>query len=124
MLEVCLVMKRSNTFTFAYKGLQRLALGSFLCLSVSFAMAQSDDIHYGGDDTILIEKEVSTKIPYNKIAKAMIDHFFKVDVQSMFAGGKNLKTACVRNFSEYADRTKYRVGVKKDELHLKFSLNF
>lgn len=87
-------------------------------------MAEPYALSNGGDETILIEKEVSQKIPYSKIAKALVNHFFKVDVQKMFTGGKNYKSACVRNFSDYADRTKYRVGLKPDKVELKFSLNF
>lgn len=124
MLEVRLVMKLSNQFSLACKALQKMVLLMLLCLGTSLAMAQSNTISNNGDDTILIEKEGSSKIPYSSIAKAMFDHFFKVDVQKMFTGGKNLKTASVRNFSDYADRTKYRVGVKQNEVELKFSLNF
>jgi len=101
-----------------------MAISLLLCFCASLASAQSFPFSSGGDDTILIEKEVSKKIPYSRIAKAVVSRLFNVDVQKMFTGGNNRKTACVRNFSEYADRTKYRVGVKKDNIEVKFSLNF
>ena len=105
-----------------------MALSFLLCLSASLVSAEPFAFttmnHSSDEDTILIEKENSQKIPYSRIAKALINHVLKVDVQSMFSGGKNSKTACVRSFSEYADRTKYRFGVKKDKVEVKFSLNF
>jgi hypothetical protein len=124
MLEVRLVMKRSNQLTLACKTLQKMALLLLLCLGTSFASAQPNAISKNGDDTILIEKDGSSKVPYSHIAKAVFDHLFKVDIQKMFSGGKNLKTACVRNFSDYSDRTNYRIGVKQDEVEFKLSLNF
>jgi len=119
-----LVLIRSNKYTLASTALKRMAISLLLCLCASLATAQSYSLSKGGDDTILIEKEVSQKIPYGRIAKAVVNRLFKVDVQKMFTGGKNRKTACVRNFSDYADRTKYRMGIKKDKVELKFSLNF
>jgi len=124
ILEVRLLLIQSNKDIFAYTMLKRMTISLLLCLCASLASAQSFPLSNGGDDTILIEKEVSKKIPYSRIAKAVVNRLFKVNVQKMFTGGKNRKTACVRNFSEYADRTKYRFGVKKDKVEVKFSLNF
>jgi hypothetical protein len=109
--------------------LKRMMASLFLCLCASLATAESYSIQsyeysQSGEDTILIEKEASQKIPYGQIAKAFFDRLFKVDVHQVFSGGKNLKTASVRNFSDYADRTKYRVAVKKEQVEFKFSLNF
>ena len=123
-LELPLVLIRSNKYTTASTALNRLVISLFFCLAASFVTAEPYALSNNGDDTILIEKEVSNKIPYSRLAKAVVKHFFKMDVQKMFTGGKNRKTASVRNFSEYADRTKYRVGVKRDTVELKFSLNF
>ena len=119
-----LVLTRSNKYTLANSMLKRMTISLLLCFCASLASAQSFPFSSSGDDTILIEKEVSNKIPYSRIAKAVVNRLFKVNVQKMFTGGKNRKTACVRNFSEYADRTKYRLGVKKDKVEVKFSLNF
>jgi hypothetical protein len=124
VLEVRLLLIQSNKDILVHTALKRMAISLLLCLCASLANAQSFLFSQGGDDTILIEKEASTKIPYSRIAKAVVNHVFNVNVQQMFSGGKNNKTACVRNFSEYADRTKYRVGVKKDKVEVKFSLNF
>jgi len=124
ILEVRLVLTQPNKYTLANNRLKKIAMLLLLCLCAPLATAQSYTLSQGGDDTILIEKEVSQKIPYGRIAKAVVKRLFKVDVQKMFTGGKNRKTACVRNFSEYVDRTKYRVAVKKDKVELKFSLNF
>ena len=123
-LEVCLVKFQSANCSLANKALKKMVISLFLCLCASLATAQSNTLSSGGDDTILVEKEGSKKIPYSRIAKAGFNRLFKVDVQKVFTGGKNRKTAVVRNFSEYADRTKYRFRVKKDKVEMKFSLNF
>jgi len=101
-----------------------LILALILSLNATFACAQSYSLSNGGDDTILIEKQPSQKIPYARIARAFAKRLFDINVETMFSGGKNKKTAVVRNFSEYSDRTKYRLGVRKDRVEMKFSLNF
>jgi len=125
LLEVSLVPIQSNEQSFIVKVIKRLILPLILTCCASFVSAQSYSLsNYGGEETILIEKEVSQKIPYSRIARAVVKRIFNVNVESMFTGGKNKKTAFVRNFSEYADRTKYRLGVRKDKVEVKFSLNF
>jgi len=122
---VSLVPIQSNEQSFIVKVIKRLILPLILTCCASFVNAQSYSLsNYGGEETILIEKEVSQKIPYSRIARAVVKRIFNVNVESMFTGGKNKKTAFVRNFSEYADRTKYRLGVRKDKVEVKFSLNF
>jgi hypothetical protein len=118
-----------NLYALANAMLKRMAVVLPLCLCASLATAEpynfgSYNFFHSGDDTILVEKEGAQKIPYGRIAKALVDRFFQVDVKHIFSGGKNRKTASARNFSDYADRTKYRVAVKKEQVQLKFSLNF
>jgi len=99
-----------------------------LILTVAFssvpAMAQNMSGPAGEDDTILVEKEVSQKIPYHKILKRLGKQFLKFDTENVLTFGLGKRDSIIRNFSDFADRMKYRVDVDKDELELKFSLNF
>lgn len=94
-----------------------------LCVTCSVSWAGSYE-GPTGEDTILIEKEVSTKIPYHKIAKSFIKHFFKVDAQNLLAFGKGRTDSVIRSFNDLGERTKYRFKVKEDEVEIKMTLNF
>jgi len=94
------------------------------CLWTSFSIAQPN-VHYNGEeDTILIEKEVSQKIPYHRILKSISKRLFKIDMNSMLTIGKTRRDVIARNFRDYADRVKYRLKVDRNEVGVKLSLNF
>lgn len=97
-----------------------------VCLIVlcSSASANTYNDPNQGEDTILIEKEVSQKVPYHKIARSIIKHFFKVDTRSLLTFGKGSSSNVIRSFKELSERTRYRVKVKEDEVELKLSINF
>lgn len=125
-------IQRCTISLFTTRSINTLMLILTLTFCSSIASAQAGAYAGSSDeDTILIEdqaslgdKQTSQKIPYHRILKAFAKRLFDVDMESVFSGGKNKRTAVVRHFSEYTDRTKYRVKVKKDEVVLKFSLNF
>jgi len=87
----------------------------------SFAQAATNS---SDDDTILVEKEISSKLHYSSVLKTFTKHILKFDVDSFFSGGKNCKEAVIRSFADFADRTKYRLNLKHDKVEVKFSLNF
>ena len=80
--------------------------------------------NYSDDDTILIEKELSHKISYSTALKTFAKHILKFDIDSALSGGKNCREAVIRSFSDFSDRTKYRLNLKHDKVEVKFSLNF
>lgn len=74
-------------------------------------------------DTILVEKEVSQKIPYHRLAKSLVKKFLKFNTDNVLSFGNGRKDTVIRHFSDLADRTKYRVNMDRDEVELKFTLH-
>lgn len=106
------------------KWFQKLGFIACLTLLSSAVWAETYPDDYIGEDTILVEKEVSQKVPYHKIARSLFKHFFKVDTRSLLTFGEGRTGNVIRSFSELGERTKYRVKVKQDEIELKLSLSF
>ena len=98
-----------------------ILLVSLWCFSTS-SLAQT--FTGNDDDTILIEKELSQKISYSAAFKSLAKHVFKFDVDAALSGGQNCRDAVIRSFSDFADRTKYRLNVKQDKVEVRFTLNF
>jgi hypothetical protein len=114
-----------TTLTFSSKPLSVLmAIFCFFFASHSFAFGNSSKLYSGDDETILIEQPAQHKFSYSTALKSFSKHILKFDLDSLLSGGKNCRDAVVRNFSDLAERTKYRVNVKHDRVELKFSLNF
>jgi len=87
-------------------------------------MTASAAYQTGDDDTILVEKQPSQKIPYHKILKSITKQLFKFDSESVFSFGKGKSTRVVRSFGDLVDRSKTRFNIKRDKIEVKFSLNF
>lgn len=104
-----------------------LVLAALICFfftSHSFAFGKSSKQYIGDDETILIEQPTQNRFSYSTALKSFSKHVLKFDIDSLLSGGKNCRDAVVRNFSDLAERTKYRVNVKHDRVELKLSLNF
>jgi hypothetical protein len=91
------------------------------CYAIPHAQASQ---RYGDDETILIEKEISTRLSYSAAFKSFSKHLLKFDIDSFFSGGKNCRDAVIRSFSDFSNRTKYRLNLKHDEVEVRFTLNF
>jgi len=110
---------RSNTKKFIW------IAAVFLALQGLSANALANPGHTASDDdTILVDQQPSTKIPYSKIVRAMIHKVFDVDSERIMTFGGNSETSIARSFSDYVDRTRTRVKVKEDEVELELKLNF
>ena len=95
-----------------------------LALFSQASLAQNFIGPNGEEDTILIEKEVSTKIPYHLLLKKLSSRMLQFDADALVTFGKGRTDHIVRSFSDVAERVKTRVNVDRDEVELKFSLNF
>ncbi|TNC81474.1 MAG: hypothetical protein C9356_09095 [Oleiphilus sp.] len=96
-----------------------------LAASLTGAPALSQAAYqYEDEDTILVEKQPSTKIPYSKIVRKIGKRLFSFDTHKITHFGKGKRAGVVRNFRDYLDRSKYRVHLKEDKVSLKFTLNF
>jgi hypothetical protein len=97
-----------------------------LLISSLGAQSLKADSHFpmGDDETILIEYQPSTKIPYHKILRKIGQHFFKVDTEALTSFGSGKSSSVVRHYSQYLERSKTRFNVKTDEVRVKFSVNF
>ncbi len=95
-----------------------------LMLGATPALAQNLAGPAGEDDTILVEKEASQKIPYHKILKKLSKQLLNFNTEKVVTFGEGRRDSIVRNFSDLSSRMKYRVDVNRDELEFKFSLNF
>lgn len=91
-------------------------------LSISFHSQAASGM--SDEDTILVEKQPSQKIPYSKIARKIVQRLFHFDTSSIMSFGQGKKNSIARSFSDFADRSKYRFNVKRDEVEVKFLLNF
>ena len=99
----------------------------FAMLSLSANSYANPNIPMSDEDTILVDKQPSTKIPYSKIVRAMIHKIFDIDSEQIMTfggnggnGGKDI----ARSFSDYVDRTRTQFKVKQDEVELEFKLKF
>lgn len=109
------------------RNINRTSIAVAVLLISSFgAQCLSADSHYPADDdeTILIERQPSTKIPYHTILKKIGQHFFKLDTEALTSFGEGKNASVVRHYSQYLERSKTRIKVKTDEVQVKFSLNF
>jgi len=96
-------------------------LSVMLCCLATSAHALTSD---SDEDTILVEKQILNKISYSTALKSLAKHIFQFDIDSVFSGGNNSRSAVIRNFSEFAERTKYNFRLKHDKVEVKFTLNF
>lgn len=97
----------------------------FLCLlGLSLNVQAIPSVPYDDEDTILIDRQPSNKIPYSKIVRAFAYKLFRIDSEKLTTFGSGKTNNVVRHFSEYADRTKTKFKVKRDEVELEFKLNF
>jgi len=93
-------------------------------LSCSTAIHASPNIPVSEDETILIDHQPSKKIPYSKIARALIKEIFQFDSQKIMTFGGSSSNSVARSFADYVDRTKTRFKVKEDEVEVEFKLQF
>lgn len=76
------------------------------------------------EDTILVEKQASQKVPYSKIVRKIGQRLFQVDTYKVLSFGQGKRSSVVRNFKDIAEHSKYRFNVRRDELELKYTLYF
>lgn len=77
------------------------------------------------EDTILVDKQPPPqKVSYSRIVRKIAKRLFKFDADAMLTFGQGKRNNIARSFSDFADRSKYRLNVKEDEVEVKFSLNF
>ncbi len=105
-----------------------IMFASFFTLAIAFAGMPSMAFAahgYEDEDTILVEKQPpSQKIPYSRIIRKIGQRLLKIDNINPFQFGKGKKQGVARSFQDFADRSKYRVNVRKDKVVVKFTLNF
>lgn len=111
--------------------MKRIKLSSILCapaLAAACLLGSPLQVNAGNmledEDTILIEKQPSQKIPYSKIVRKLGKQLFNFDTSKVLSFGKGKRKSVARNFSDFAERSKYRFNVRKDEIELKYTLNF
>lgn len=101
---------------------------TLICISVMLGSAQACAQSFigpaGEEDTILIEKEVSTKIPYHLILKKLSSRMFEFDTDAFVTLGKGRTDHIVRSLADVRERVKTRFNVDRDEVEVKFSVNF
>lgn len=90
------------------------------------AQGLSADSQYpsNDEDTILIERKPSTKIPYSKILRKFGQYFFKIDTETLTSFGAGKNTSVVRHYSQYLERSRTRIKLNSEEIKIKFALNF
>lgn len=99
--------------------------------SISFTLqAQPFERHtnpdyWGGsdEDTILVEYTQGQKISYSRAIKAACKNLIGFDIDAYFSGGKNKRSAVIKQFDDLAERSSYRVKLDQEEITFKFSLN-
>lgn len=107
--------------------LKNICQSTMLVVVISFCSASvsaQNITHSSGEDTILIEKEMTRKASFHSAFKSLARNLFDLDVDSLVSGGNNCRTAVIRSFRDFKDRTKYRVKFHQDEVEFKFTLNF
>lgn len=111
--------------------MKRFKLSSILgvpALALAFAIGAPTQVFAHNmledEDTILIEKQPSQKIPYSKIVRKLSKRLFNFDTYQVLTFGKGKRNSVARSFQDFADRSKYRLNVRRDEVELKYTLNF
>lgn len=81
--------------------------------------------HWGGsdEDTILVEYTQDSKISYSRTIKAACKSLLGFDIDAFFSGGKNKRSAVIRQFDDLSERTHYRLRLDQEEVAFKFTLN-
>ena len=122
ILEVCLLpiccLKRivqQSMFIFALM---------FCFTSATSATSAQNVTNSSGEDTILIEKEMTRKASFHQAFKSLAKSMFNFNVENLVSGGDNCKSAVIRNFSDFTNRTKYRINLKQEQVEFNFTLNF
>lgn len=99
-----------------------------LALMCSLGMASlasaNPHVPYDDDETILIDYQPSSKIPYSKIVRAVSKHFFNFDSDSLVTYGTGNRASVARNFSDYMERTRTRLNVREDKIELNVKMHF
>jgi len=102
----------------------------FICLCGLGIGAHADGFdsnpnYWGGsdEDTILIEDKADFKISYSKAIKSACKNLIGLDIDKYFSGGKNKRSAVIRQLNDLSDRSYYRLRVDEDEVRFKFTLN-
>lgn len=105
---------------------QLIGIAALLAAVLSFSANTQANPHIPAseEDTILVDQQPSTKIPYSKIVRAMIHKVFNVDSERIMTFGGKGQGRIARSFSDYVDRTRARFKVKEDEVELEFKLKF
>jgi proteasome assembly chaperone (PAC2) family protein len=105
---------------------QASGIAALLAVLLSFSTISVANPHIpaNDEDTILVDQQPSTKIPYSKIVRAMIHKVFNFDSERIMTFGGKGEGKIARSFSDYVDRTRTRFKVKEDEVELELKLNF
>lgn len=105
---------------------QSIGIAAFLAALLSFSANTyaNPNIPANDEDTILVDQQPSTKIPYSKIFRAVIHKVFNFDSERIMTFGGKGEGKIARSFSDYVDRTRTRFKVKEDEVELEFKLKF
>ncbi len=111
-------------FSSGHYALRYLLFVSALILGSAQLHAQSFAGPAGEEDTILIEKEVNTKIPYHLILKKLSSRMFQFNADALVTLGKGRTDHIVRSLADVRERVKTRLNVDRDEVAVKFSVNF
>lgn len=103
-----------------------LASTVLLCLSCKvLAFEQYSSFANGhGEETILIESNPDTEFSYSKTIKSLSKQALRFYIGSLLSGGKNCTESFIRNFNDLADRTKYTLNLKQEQIELELTLNF
>lgn len=114
---------------FSHKHISGQSLGALLSLTLMISLTGTPMhsyaySHFEDEDTILVEKQPSQKIPYAKIIRKIGKRLFQVDTYKIASFGQGKTTKVMRNLKDFAERSKYRVNVREDELEFKYTLNF
>lgn len=105
---------------------QFIGIAALLTALLSFSANTYANPHIpvSDEDTILVDQQPSTKIPYSKIVRAVIHKVFNFDSERIMTFGGKGEGTIARSFSDYVDRSRTRFKVKEDEVELEFKLNF
>ncbi len=93
-------------------------------MSFSANTYANPNIPANDEETILVDQQPSTKIPYRKIVRAVIHRVFNFDSERIMTFGGKGEGKIARSFSDYVDRTRTRFKVQEDEVELEFKLKF
>lgn len=100
------------------------AVGTTCALLIGAPTQVTAQTMFEDEDTILVEKQASQKIPYSKIVRKIGQRLFQVDTYKVLSFGQGKRGSVVRSFKDIAEHSKYRFNVRRDELELKYTLYF